>query len=63
MIESYLISNYTSDKVSKGQITSVAQKLLELYPDVPSLGSPFNTGDETFNLSSQYKRYAAMSEY
>ncbi|KAJ7850274.1 extracellular triacylglycerol lipase precursor [Mycena olivaceomarginata] len=31
-----------------------------LYPDIPSLGSPFNTGNETFGLNSQYKRAAAI---
>ncbi|KAJ7305388.1 extracellular triacylglycerol lipase precursor [Mycena albidolilacea] len=34
--------------------------LLKLYPDIPSLGSPFNTGNETFGLNSQYKRTAAI---
>ncbi|KAI0742346.1 esterase 1 [Daedaleopsis nitida] len=34
--------------------------LLQLYPDIAALGSPFNTGNETFGLSSQYKRAAAM---
>ena len=34
--------------------------LLQLYPDIPALGSPFGTGNETFGLSSEYKRAAAM---
>ncbi|KAJ7206506.1 triacylglycerol lipase, partial [Mycena pura] len=34
--------------------------LLNLYPDVPALGSPFNTGNETFGLSSQFKRASAI---
>ena len=36
------------------------QKILTLYPDDPALGSPFGTGNETFGLSSEYKRAAAM---
>ncbi|KAK6977526.1 carboxylic ester hydrolase [Favolaschia claudopus] len=36
------------------------KKLLELYPDEPALGSPFNTGNETFGLSSQFKRASAL---
>ncbi|KAI0691678.1 extracellular triacylglycerol lipase precursor [Earliella scabrosa] len=35
-------------------------RLLQLYPDNPALGSPFGTGNETFGLSSQYKRAAAL---
>ncbi|KAJ7124258.1 extracellular triacylglycerol lipase precursor [Mycena epipterygia] len=34
--------------------------LLQLYPDVPALGSPFNTGNELFGLSSQWKRASAV---
>ncbi|KAK1220999.1 hypothetical protein PQX77_016212 [Marasmius sp. AFHP31] len=38
-------------------------KLLQLYPDDPSVGSPFDTGDETFGLNQEFKRYAAICEY
>ena len=34
--------------------------LLALYPDNAALGSPFGTGNETFGLSSEYKRAMAM---
>ncbi|KAF8893075.1 Alpha/Beta hydrolase protein [Infundibulicybe gibba] len=34
--------------------------LLELYPDDPALGSPFNTGNDTFGLSSVFKQAAAI---
>ncbi|PIL26418.1 hypothetical protein GSI_12175 [Ganoderma sinense ZZ0214-1] len=34
--------------------------LIALYPDDPAAGSPFGTGNETFGLSSQYKRASAM---
>lgn len=36
--------------------------LLVLYPDLPALGSPYGTGNETFGLSSQFKRLAAISK-
>ncbi|KAJ7023451.1 extracellular triacylglycerol lipase precursor [Mycena alexandri] len=35
------------------------QTLLQLYPDIPALGSPFDTSNNTFGLNSQYKRAAA----
>ena len=34
--------------------------LLTLYPDDPTVGSPFGTGNETFGLSSQFKRASAL---
>ena len=34
--------------------------LLDLYPDDPTLGSPYNTGNNTFGLSSQWKRGSAI---
>ncbi|KAI0713037.1 extracellular triacylglycerol lipase precursor [Cerioporus squamosus] len=34
--------------------------LMQLYPDDPALGSPFGTGNETFGLSSEYKRVSAI---
>ncbi|KAJ8080915.1 hypothetical protein PM082_017750 [Marasmius tenuissimus] len=35
-------------------------ELLQLYPDDPSAGSPFDTGNETFGLNQEFKRYAAI---
>lgn len=44
------------------QLDKHVSKILELYPNDPSLGSPYNTGNETFGLSPQYKRLASISE-
>ena len=49
---------YTSAPTPR--FTNISNALLELYPDDPALGCPFGTGNETFGLSSQYKRSAAM---
>ncbi|KAJ6571650.1 Alpha/Beta hydrolase protein [Mycena capillaripes] len=59
-IESYLIANYTTSTVSTKELKEAVEKFLQLYPDVPALGSPFNTGNATFGLSSQFKRFAAI---
>jgi len=48
--------------VSAAQLNSTIDALLNLYPDVPSQGSPFNTGNELFGLPSSYKRQAALRE-
>ncbi|KAJ6606261.1 esterase 1, partial [Mycena vulgaris] len=46
----------------KGQdaLEAAADRILELYPNDPSMGSPFGTGNETFGVGMQYKRYAAV---
>ncbi|KAJ7643875.1 extracellular triacylglycerol lipase precursor [Roridomyces roridus] len=49
-----------SPTASPEALNSSVAAILELYPDIPSIGSPFNTGNETFGRSSQYKREAAI---
>lgn len=36
-------------------------RILELYPNDPELGAPFDTGNETFGLSAEWKRAAALA--
>ncbi|KAJ7314969.1 extracellular triacylglycerol lipase precursor [Mycena albidolilacea] len=50
-----------SPPVSQASLESSILTLLQLYPDNPALGSPFNTGNSTFGLSSQFKRSAAIN--
>ncbi|KAJ7130370.1 extracellular triacylglycerol lipase precursor [Mycena epipterygia] len=50
----------SSPSISPTTLESSVQTLLQLYPDIPALGSPFNTGNDTFGFSSQVKRYAAI---
>ncbi|XAO27820.1 hypothetical protein I312_106683 [Cryptococcus bacillisporus CA1280] len=35
-------------------------QLIALYPNDPSLGSPFDTGNETFGLDPSFKQFAAI---
>ncbi|KAJ4475097.1 triacylglycerol lipase [Lentinula lateritia] len=63
LIMDLLITNFSPPavpSVSETQLENATMRLLELYPDVPALGSPFNTGNDTFGLSSGYKRVAAL---
>uniref|UniRef100_A0A8H7Y3F6 Carboxylic ester hydrolase n=1 Tax=Psilocybe cubensis TaxID=181762 RepID=A0A8H7Y3F6_PSICU len=46
--------------VSPVQLADTIEQILRLYPDNPALGSPFGTGNNTFGLSSQYKRMSAI---
>ncbi|KAJ6514750.1 extracellular triacylglycerol lipase precursor [Mycena vulgaris] len=59
-IRASITSNYTFPGVPNPKLRTAVEKLLSLYPDIPALGSPFNTGNETFGLSSEYKRYSAI---
>ncbi|KAJ3899439.1 extracellular triacylglycerol lipase precursor [Lentinula edodes] len=63
LIMDLLVANFSPPAVpsiSETQLENAIMRLLELYPDVPALGSPFNTGNDTFGLSSGYKRVAAL---
>ncbi|RDX46049.1 extracellular triacylglycerol lipase precursor [Lentinus brumalis] len=59
VIEFFTISDQPFADPSPSFLQDVAT-LTQLYPDNPALGSPFGTGNETFGLSSQYKRAAAI---
>ena len=39
---------------------TIIEDLLTLYPDIPALGSPFGTGNQTFGLSPIFKEFAAI---
>jgi carboxylesterase type B len=41
-------------------LVDATNKILDLYPDNPALGSPFNTGNETFGFDKGFKRVAAI---
>ncbi|KAJ6586827.1 esterase 1 [Mycena vulgaris] len=56
----HLVSNFSTSPESTAALEIAAERLLELYPDDPARGCPFDTGNDTFGLSPQYKRAAAM---
>ncbi|KAJ7082606.1 esterase 1 [Mycena crocata] len=58
-IRDYIIVPSTPSPEGQGALEAAADKILELYADDLSQGSPFGTGNETFGVGSQYKRYAA----
>uniref|UniRef100_A0A0W0GDA0 Carboxylesterase type B domain-containing protein n=1 Tax=Moniliophthora roreri TaxID=221103 RepID=A0A0W0GDA0_MONRR len=53
-----LIRNFTVSPSgsSSPELDSAVDTILRHYPDIPALGCPFNTGNETFGLSTTYKR-------
>ncbi|KAE9383344.1 hypothetical protein BT96DRAFT_1009327 [Gymnopus androsaceus JB14] len=46
--------------VNTSAISMAAAALSELYPPIPALGSPFNTGNDTFGTNPGYKIAAAI---
>ncbi|KAL0569198.1 hypothetical protein V5O48_012773 [Marasmius crinis-equi] len=43
------------------EIEQLVDRVLKAYPNIPALGSPFGTGNDTFGLDPGYKRAAAIS--
>lgn len=60
-IRAALIFNLTPPLVPEDVLQSTVDRVLELYPDDPAVGSPFNTGNETFGMPG-FKRAAAICE-
>jgi carboxylesterase type B len=47
--------------VTTTELSESIDELLTLYPDDPALGSPYNTGNETFGLDGSWKRATSIS--
>ncbi|KAJ7704493.1 esterase 1 [Mycena rosella] len=60
IIDQIIVSNFSPPSTSPSDLQIAAQMIVQLYPNVTALGSPFNTGNETFGLSPQHKRAAAI---
>ncbi|KAK7042228.1 carboxylic ester hydrolase [Favolaschia claudopus] len=45
---------------SPSTLANAIDTLLELYPDAPALGCPFDTGNDTFGISPIFKQAAAL---
>ncbi|KAI0269120.1 extracellular triacylglycerol lipase precursor [Gloeopeniophorella convolvens] len=59
-LETWLNTNSTPSPFGRDGLKAGIAKLMSLYPDDPSAGSPFGTGDETFGTGPEFKRGAAM---
>ncbi|KAK7048593.1 carboxylic ester hydrolase [Favolaschia claudopus] len=55
-----LLYSPTLPGVSPKELSDQLDKLLALYPDIPALGSPYGTGNNTFGLDSGWKRIASL---
>ncbi|KAF9472628.1 alpha/beta-hydrolase [Pholiota conissans] len=48
------------DIVNSTSLEETVQEIEKLYPDIPALGSPFGTGNNTFGLNGEFKRFASV---
>jgi len=61
-VHDLIVASFSLPIVAPSLFDDAAKKLLDLYLDIPALGSPFGTGKEPFGLSSVYKQTAAIRE-
>ena len=59
-ISIWLNTNATPSPVGADALKAGMDKVVSLYPNDPSAGSPFGTGNETFGAGSGYKRESAI---
>lgn len=59
-IRDWITSNFSTNAIDGALLLAAANIILDNYPNDPTLGSPFNTGNNTFGFNSQYKRLAAI---
>src|SRR5260221_13599571 len=55
-----LIANATPSPLGADALRAAIDKMISLYPDDPSAGSPFGTGNQTFGTGPGFKRAAAI---
>ncbi|TFK31315.1 extracellular triacylglycerol lipase precursor [Crucibulum laeve] len=60
LVEQLVFASLAPSLTTTAELNDTVVKLLQLYPDIPALGSPFNTGNETFGLPAEFKQIAAL---
>ncbi|KAL1702609.1 Alpha/Beta hydrolase protein [Schizophyllum commune] len=55
-----LIKNFSTPLIDAEVFSSSISKVVSLYPEDPSVGSPYGSGNETFGLHPGYKRIASL---
>ncbi|KAI0068784.1 esterase 1 [Artomyces pyxidatus] len=59
-LSSYFASNYTPSPLGPFALDAAIAGIFALYPDIPSLGSPYGTGNNTFGLPAEFKHAASI---
>ncbi|KAI4521186.1 alpha/beta-hydrolase [Schizophyllum commune Loenen D] len=59
-ISEYLCANFTLPPDDPAKIRSALDDFIAMYPDDPSEGCPYNSGNDTFGLDPGYKRLTSI---
>ncbi|KAL0065244.1 hypothetical protein AAF712_007755 [Marasmius tenuissimus] len=59
-LRSVLLGELSPPDVTREILNDTIDRILDWYPDIPALGSPYNTGNETFGLPRGYKRWTSI---
>ena len=54
------IAGFTPSPLGPDALKAGIDKMVSLYPDDPSAGSPYGTGNQTFGAGPGFKRAAAI---
>ncbi|KAH8824544.1 extracellular triacylglycerol lipase precursor [Flagelloscypha sp. PMI_526] len=61
LIRSFILDNSSPPgPLGSNALTTGVDKILQLYPNYPAVGSPFGTGNETWGYPKEFKQYAAI---
>ncbi|TEB32798.1 triacylglycerol lipase 3 [Coprinellus micaceus] len=60
-VKAMIIGQSSPPIVSQEALETVADRIVELYPDDPAVGSPYGTGDELFGQPRSFKRSASLT--
>jgi hypothetical protein len=60
LIPLFLNANYTPSPLGADALSAAVDKIISAYPDDPSAGSPYNTGNQTFGTGTGYKKAASI---
>ncbi|KAL1750914.1 Alpha/Beta hydrolase protein [Schizophyllum commune] len=59
-ISDYLCANFTLPPDDPASVGSALDEFIAMYPDDPSEGCPYNSGNDTFGLDPGYKRLTSI---
>ena len=63
ILKAVLVAINSPGSSSQDALGAALDQVLTLYPEDPSVGCPYGTGDELFGLPPSYKRQAAIGEF
>ena len=61
-LKEMLIGMHSPPGGSPRVLEATVDRILELYPEDPAVGSPYGTGNELFGLPASFKRHASLSK-